>query len=142
MRRDPVEVAEIVGRYYGFPLKVIEGRRRTQKIVEARHMAMYLCLRYGSGFAETGRALARDHTTILHGHKQAGFRIEREKEAARDFKVLCDLVEDPAHMLADRFPPEIQPRVLQICAEAAAKGQAAVADHLSTHLGKLIGDLK
>lgn len=142
MWRDPEDVIAITAQFYSLPVSVLKGRRRTRKITEVRHMAMYLCCRYGSSFTDAGCVFARDHTTVLHGHRQTGYRLEREKQARLDFEALCNLIEDPTLKLAAVFPAELQPLVHQIVIDASARGRDAMAEHLSIHLGKLIGDLK
>tara|TARA_E500000318_G_scaffold46673_4_gene43986 strand:+ start:6948 stop:7376 length:429 start_codon:yes stop_codon:yes gene_type:complete len=142
MRRDPSEVLQIVAKYYGFPISALKGPRRTGRIVEARQMAMLLGCSYAERITDVGRAIGRDRNTVLHGHKQASIRIERDIRAKRDFEFLKEQIEDPAHRLADQFPAEQQAAVLALVAEGAAKGAAVMAEHVSSNLLKLIGDLK
>ena len=142
MRRDPHEVIQIVAKYYAFPVSALRGPRRIGRIVEARQMAMLLACGYAGRITDVARAIGRDRNTVLHGHKQAGMRIERDKRARRDFELLKGPIEDPAHQLADQFPEEQQAAVLALIAEGAAKGAAVMAEHVSSNLLKLIGDLK
>lgn len=57
-------------RYYRVPIDDILSARRTMKITHARQMSMYLAIEHTThSVAGIGRALCRDHTTVIHGHK-------------------------------------------------------------------------
>jgi chromosomal replication initiation ATPase DnaA len=64
-------MVESVAARHGVSVEDILGRARTKLISEARHDLM-ACL-WGSGlaFAEIGRMLDRDHTTIISGVRRA-----------------------------------------------------------------------
>lgn len=43
------------------------GREKTAKIAAARQLVYYLAHRGGMSYAAIGRAMRRDHTTVMHG---------------------------------------------------------------------------
>lgn len=51
----------------GIPAWVFYGRGKKKKIAEARQLVMYLANRGGMSLSDIGRALNRDHTTVMHG---------------------------------------------------------------------------
>jgi chromosomal replication initiator protein len=61
------EILDLVSRAYGTPLEELRGRSRRRRIVRPRQIAMYLCRRYtDASLKEIGRALSRDHSSVLH----------------------------------------------------------------------------
>jgi hypothetical protein len=67
------------------PLHLI-AERRTMKIVEARHMAFYLCKTLTPhSYPLIGKFLGgRDHTTVLHGVRKVEKTMLRRDDAGRD----------------------------------------------------------
>jgi chromosomal replication initiator protein len=64
-------IRDVVARHYGISRAEILGGCRCVDFVQARHVAMYLCVRLGGlSLTMTGRVLNRDHTTVLHGVKR------------------------------------------------------------------------
>jgi chromosomal replication initiation ATPase DnaA len=51
----------------GIPAGAFYGRGKKKKIAEARQLVMYLANRGGVSLSAIGRALNRDHTTVMHG---------------------------------------------------------------------------
>lgn len=57
-----------VSREFRIPLPRLLGERRAREIARPRQIAMWLAVRAtGSSLPQIGRALNRDHTTVLHG---------------------------------------------------------------------------
>ena len=66
---DPERIIDEVSNYFKLAPHEIVGRSRTQKIAQARQVAMYLLI-YELGLSPTqvGRLLGgRDHATVIHG---------------------------------------------------------------------------
>jgi len=62
------------------PIEIMR-QNRSEGVVLARHLAMYVAVRsFGYGMSEMGRHLRRDHTTVMHGVA----RIEGMIEAGID----------------------------------------------------------
>jgi chromosomal replication initiator protein len=58
-------------KYFGITRQVLLSKRRDPWTVQARQIAMYLlCEDSGLGMTRTGRELCRDHSTVIHGHRQ------------------------------------------------------------------------
>lgn len=72
-QRTATDIINTVARHLGVTRKDIASKSRKQAIVTARHMAMYLLKKLlDMKYAEIGEALGgRDHSTVLHGLKQA-----------------------------------------------------------------------
>lgn len=49
------------------PPHIIYGRKKTKKINEARQLVYFLAHRSGMSLSDIGRAMHRDHSTIMHG---------------------------------------------------------------------------
>lgn len=49
------------------PPHVIYGRKKTKNINEARQLVYFLAHRSGMSLSDIGRAMHRDHSTIIHG---------------------------------------------------------------------------
>ena len=65
---------------FGLSRAEIIGRAQPQRIVRARHAIVY-CARevLGESFPSIGRALHRDHTTVMSSYRRAQALIERDK---------------------------------------------------------------
>lgn len=51
----------------GVTRKEMSGQSRRQKVVFARHVAMYLCRKYTThSYPEIGRAFSKDHSSAIH----------------------------------------------------------------------------
>ncbi len=77
--RKPVTISEVLSltaSEFGVPLTHLPGPQRHRDLVQARHVAMYLCRETaGRTLTEIGRALRRDHATVRYGVA----RIEEER---------------------------------------------------------------
>jgi chromosomal replication initiator protein len=59
------------------------GRQRTQHLVRARQIAMYLCRKHtGLSFPALGRVFERDHTTVQHGFEKVQSSLASDRELA------------------------------------------------------------
>lgn len=65
MRDILAEVSEATG----FKESLLIGRRRTASLARARQLAYYVAHRSGVSYADIGRAMHRDHSTVMFGVK-------------------------------------------------------------------------
>ena len=72
-------IAEAVALLIGLTVDDIMGRRRGQPAVEARQLVMYVAWRRGFSKCAIGRAMDRDHSTVVHG-----IRAEAERRGELD----------------------------------------------------------
>lgn len=100
---------------YGLDLRMLTSRRRSQKLVRARQIAMYLAcdLLPGCSLPQIGRAFGRDHTTVIHAR-----RVVTDL-CARDARFQT-LVESLRVSILTRYEPPPT-------GEAAAAAEAALA---------------
>ena len=79
------EIVAVTAITYGYTLSDLQGSSRRQRLVEARHAAMYLCRDLTDlSLTKVGRLLGgRDHTTVMHGIKKTKQRIRSDPELAR-----------------------------------------------------------
>lgn len=71
------------------PVEVIIGPSRKKKLAQIRHAIYFVCREQGYSFPRIGAAVGgRDHTTIIHGVKQAAILIERNKDFGDLIRVL------------------------------------------------------
>lgn len=69
----PIEKIQTeVGNFYGISLKELKGAKRTQHIVHARQVAMYLAREMtDNSLPKIGKEFGnRDHTTVMHAHNK------------------------------------------------------------------------
>ena len=59
-------VAQVCGER-GMAVKDILGHCRTKRVTDARHWVFYEAHKRGIPYAEIGRLMNRDHTTVIHG---------------------------------------------------------------------------
>ncbi|MBR1560267.1 MAG: chromosomal replication initiator protein DnaA [Clostridia bacterium] len=70
----------VVADKYGLQPADLTGKRRSQDIALARQVAMYICREMtDSSTTAIGRAIGRDHTTVLHGCEKV------EKDMGEDY---------------------------------------------------------
>ena len=81
----PIVHAQMVAAdYFGVTRADILARGRSRKVVEARHVAMWLArLRGQPSFPELGRAFRRDHTTVMPAIRKIERKIATNPELAR-----------------------------------------------------------
>jgi chromosomal replication initiator protein len=83
---DPERILEEVSRYYKVSGQDLLGRSRTQKIAQARQVAMYLLI-YELELSPTqvGRLLGgRDHATVIHGAGKINGEINEDRQLRQD----------------------------------------------------------
>ena len=62
-------IASAVSAKSGTSISSIYGTSRAKPAIAARHLVMYLAHKEGLSYPVIGRALNRDHTTVMHGVK-------------------------------------------------------------------------
>ena len=73
--RDSVrEISFAVAAETTIPMAAIYGPSKLRYVVQARQLVMYLAHKSGISYPVIGRALNRDHTTIMHGVKAEKIR--------------------------------------------------------------------
>jgi len=75
---------EAVASYYGLAPEALSGKKRDNKTVLARHVAMYLMREHNNcGLTEIGRMLGnKDHSTVLHGCEKIAGQINTNSTLA------------------------------------------------------------
>lgn len=64
-------------RYYGVPARALLGHRRTRRLVEPRHVAMYLARELlDMSYPALGRQLGRDHSSVQHACRRVAEQVE------------------------------------------------------------------
>lgn len=69
---DIKSIQEIVAEYFGISLGDLLGKRRDQRVVRPRQVAMYLCKEMiGASYPEIGAQFGgKDHTTVMHAFRK------------------------------------------------------------------------
>jgi hypothetical protein len=72
--------------FYGIPVSSLFADRRTQVVVKARHIAMYLAKELTPrSLPDIGRRMGgKDHTTVLHGVRKIAALIKRDPDLAAE----------------------------------------------------------
>ena len=92
------QVITAVANCYGVQLRDLVSERRPRNVIRARQVAMYLAKELtGHSLPSIGRAILRDHSTVLHGCRQiAKLRLQDPKLDAqiRELTALLELKEE------------------------------------------------
>jgi len=99
MRRNPDSercvrvLVDLVAAETGVAAIQILGRSQRQDIVAVRQLAMYLADRHlGASLAGIGRALGRDHSTVLYGVRQIRSRLDADPALAEQARRIADVL--------------------------------------------------
>lgn len=78
--------------YFGVPFEGVFGSCRERPFVLARFAVAYVMReREGQSYPQIGRRLKRDHSSILHGHRQARDLMRRDPDFAAFVNAQLDL---------------------------------------------------
>lgn len=87
-------IQRIVAEFFGVGVSDLLGKRRTQNIAFARHVAMFLCRTMTScSYPEIGALFGgRDHSTVIHAFRTIEEREKNEAQLKADLKQLHGVV--------------------------------------------------
>ncbi len=89
-----IAVMNVVCAHYGLQTAQLSGRCRINRYVLPRQIAYWLCAEVvGMSMMEIGRKFDRDHTTVMHGVKQAQKRLS-EPLVAKAVNILSERVRE------------------------------------------------
>lgn len=71
---------------FGVTIKELKSRSRGRRVVIPRQAIMWLARDYGYSWQQIGLFLARDHTTVINGHR----RISALRERPNTVRVIAD----------------------------------------------------
>jgi len=87
---EPDDIIREVATAFGVQLNHLLGRQRVRRLVQPRHVAMFLVRKHtGASFPEIGRRFRRDHTTIQHGCR----KIEAALQADMELRQIVHVIE-------------------------------------------------
>ncbi|GAB6065707.1 chromosomal replication initiator protein DnaA [Aquifex pyrophilus] len=88
------KIIEFVANYYALKTEELLSDKRSKRISEAKHVAMYLCRKVcWASLIEIARAFRRkDHTTVIHAIR----KVEERKKKDRKFRHLLAFLEKQA----------------------------------------------
>lgn len=82
-----VEIQRITAHYFGIAQIHITGKRRDEKMVEPRHIAMYLAHKYTPlTLPVLGHLFLKDHSTVMHAVEKISVRMEVDAELQNHVK--------------------------------------------------------
>lgn len=86
------EIIAVTAVAYGYTPGDLQGPSRKQRLVKARHTAMFLCRRHTDlSLPRIGRLLGgRDHTTVIHGIEKTKERMRSDADLARQVSKLSE----------------------------------------------------
>ncbi len=89
------EIEARVTRHFGLRPGELKARRRTRKVAEARHVAMYMMRHYGGmSFPTIGEYLGgRDHSTVVHGCQAVEKRCRDDQTFRTMLAALARMIE-------------------------------------------------
>lgn len=83
------EIKEAVAEHYNLEVKIIDGRKRTAQVAEARQVAMFLVRSMTDlSLVEVAAAFGKDHGTVIHAVK----KIKKRLEDSSSFKSSIELI--------------------------------------------------
>lgn len=79
-----VEIQTQVAEYYHLKLVDMQSRDRKWRVSRPRQIAMYLCRELTNrSYSEIAQAFGKgDHTTVIHGVREVGTRIQQDTTVA------------------------------------------------------------
>lgn len=88
----PNQVKKEVSKFYGLSYSAVEGKARQRKLVNARHMIVYLTRNLlDSSWTTIGQELGnRDHSTIKSSYERALSLLEKDK----NFELACEKIKE------------------------------------------------
>lgn len=87
--QEVLTILEAVAKVYSVSPADILGGRRTQHLVEPRHVLFYLCRRLLAwGWVPLGDALGFDHTSVLHGVRRVAGLCQTDMQTRTKIVVL------------------------------------------------------
>ena len=117
------DIVAVVARRHGVSPSEIRSERRTSPVVRARQRAVWLCKRMTlRSLPAIGRAVGRDHTTVLHSLRAV------DAELARDPALGGELAAIEAELRSRFGPPSDHPattRLFPVWASGMADNAAA-----------------
>ncbi len=89
-------IQETVSDFLGIKQDLLNGRSRKREIVEARHIAMYLCRKFtGHSLKEIGRRFGkRDHTTVINAIKKVEDHAETNVQFREKFRRIQEVLSE------------------------------------------------
>ncbi|GMV80524.1 MAG: hypothetical protein AMXMBFR7_17080 [Planctomycetota bacterium] len=86
----PAEILEAVAQRMNFEVDQIRGAKRHAGLVQARHLAMFLCKQLTSySLSEIGRFFGnRDHSTVLHAVRKMDRQFKKDEDMQREVQAL------------------------------------------------------
>lgn len=102
--RDIQLISKIVAKHFELSVEEVRGKSRKQTTVLARSICIYLCRDLLQiSFAKIGRCFGgRDHSTIIHGHKNMINQMKRDT-------ALVNTIRELRRKLTDQFLLVVQP---------------------------------
>lgn len=83
--------------YFGLDRSELIGRRRYGSLIDARHLAMYLCRqRLRMSFPALGEVFERDHSTVLDACKRLAGRLDTEPQLRKHLEALHLVIDQAA----------------------------------------------
>lgn len=97
------QIKAIVSVVMNVTIPQIDGRNRCRTIVRARQAVGYLARTvHGLSYPAIGRAMGKDHTTIMHGEEIIRREIGRDEVFAAQIETMRHLVEEEMDRLRTR----------------------------------------
>ena len=84
-------VFSAVSEYYGYEMDDLRGKHKTQGVAQARHLAMYLSWPYAIK-SDIAAFAHRNHATVIHGIRNAEYRIKNEDISQIELNLIKQLV--------------------------------------------------
>ena len=81
------KISDVTAKYYQVDINDIKGTARSQKVSNARQMAIYLCRELtNQSFESIGDFFNKKHTTAMYAHEQAKLKLNTQKDLSIDIR--------------------------------------------------------
>ena len=89
-------VLRVAADFFEVTLAELIGRNRSAKIVLPRQVIMYVIREeVGASLQQIGRALERDHTTVMHGIERVASEMDKDPHLAQSVSSLRNRLYEP-----------------------------------------------
>lgn len=89
------EIQKEVENFYKVSHSDLIGKKRTNNIVNARHVGIYLCRQLlDKPFSEIGKGFNRDHSTVMYSVKIIEERIKESRDLREEIETLKQMIRD------------------------------------------------
>lgn len=109
-KRTVASIIEAACKFTLFSKADIIGERRWMQLARVRQAVCYLAVEAGNGYKHTGRALGRDHSTVIHACQKVEILLKRDPNMV----ILLNGIRDGLPARKGMQRPIVPPKIIQL----------------------------